>query len=552
MSSEITEEVNSDEKPTKENPSPSKEKKDKKLMCDVCQSFGHKTSICPTMEDLPYFQNIPDKMDAAHLEQLDNLFITLYNQQRMTAETSNIHSCIVGDLQGFLRQRGHELARVELFGSSRNGFGANYCDLDLCLTFDNDDTGDGLNFVRVIENLREVLRGHPNIDKSSIKAVTTAKVPIVKFIYVVGTRSFQCDISLYNVLAKENTRLLRTYSMIDERVSILGFVVKNFAKFCQIGDAAKGSLSSYAYTLMTLHYLQQISPPVIPVLQELYDGEEKPEAMTDGWNTWFYDDLNNLPTVWQYLGQNKAYVAELFVGFLRYYTEKFEFENDVVCTRQIDPLSRVEKFWTVRKIAIEDPFLLDHNLGKGVSNDMATYIKIVFRLGRNHFGKYPANPNFGLLPMNAHFLYYFNIRFLTPGQAPTSGRCRYCGTIGHVMRNCEQNPKGRPLPVNQDSPRNQRRINKGNGKPEREQRNNGPTIERPRDAVSVSPAILPSKDVDSVNMRPVTDARAPVAQPGPNSAQQPRPDLNDVIGLFKQIGISPTIRSPGQVNHSDG
>lgn len=38
---------------------------------------------------------------------------------------------------------------------------------------------------------------------------------------------------------------------------------------CDIGDASRGSLSSYAYTLMVLYFLQQRNPPVIPVLQEV-------------------------------------------------------------------------------------------------------------------------------------------------------------------------------------------------------------------------------------------------------------------------------------------
>lgn len=40
-------------------------------------------------------------------------------------------------------------------------------------------------------------------------------------------------------------------------------------QMCDIGDASRGSLSSYAYTLMVLYFLQQRNPPVIPVLQEV-------------------------------------------------------------------------------------------------------------------------------------------------------------------------------------------------------------------------------------------------------------------------------------------
>ena len=66
--------------------------------------------------------------------------------------------------------------------------------------------------------------------------------------------------------------MLRTYTSIDPRVKTLGYVVKEFAKRCDIGDASRGSLSSYAYILMLIYYLQQVQPPVVPVLQEIHDG----------------------------------------------------------------------------------------------------------------------------------------------------------------------------------------------------------------------------------------------------------------------------------------
>ncbi len=64
---------------------------------------------------------------------------------------------------------------------------------------------------------------------------------------------------------------------------------------CEIGDASRGTLSSYAHTMMLIHYLQQRNPPVVPVIQELgFAGKSKPQRLVDGWNTWFITDLNAL------------------------------------------------------------------------------------------------------------------------------------------------------------------------------------------------------------------------------------------------------------------
>ena len=71
------------------------------------------------------------------------------------------------------------------------------------------------------------------------------------------------------IQAQHNTRMLATYAALDPRVQFLGYTMKVFAKRCDIGDASRGSLSSYAYILMVLYFLQQRQPPVIPVLQEV-------------------------------------------------------------------------------------------------------------------------------------------------------------------------------------------------------------------------------------------------------------------------------------------
>ena len=114
-------------------------------------------------------------------------------------------------------------------------------------------------------------------------------------------------------------------------------------------DASRGSLSSYAYTLMTIHYLQQ--KRIIPVLQEI-GLEHKKERIVDGWDTWYFDDLEALHQYWTPT-QNLDSVAQLFVGFLRYYSEIFNFEEYVICCRQFSLLKRLEKMWTGSKIAIE-------------------------------------------------------------------------------------------------------------------------------------------------------------------------------------------------------
>ena len=173
--------------------------------------------------------------------------------------------------------------------------------------------------------------------------ITGAKVPIVKLFH--KKFNIEADISLYNVLARENSAMLALYAAIDERFKVLGYLVKIFAKCCGVCDASKGSLSSYAYLLMMLYYLQQVKPPVLPVLQQLYpEGERQPEHFVEGWNAWFFtfDNISQLKRRWPLYGFNTCSVLQLWTGFLGFYAAYFEDKVRVVSVRQNDLLFKLE------------------------------------------------------------------------------------------------------------------------------------------------------------------------------------------------------------------
>ncbi|KAM5299554.1 terminal uridylyltransferase 7 isoform 5-T5 [Ctenodactylus gundi] len=297
--------------------------------------------------------------------------------------------------------------------------------------------GKGLDCVRTIEELARVLRKHSGL--RNILPITTAKVPIVKFFHL--RSGLEVDISLYNTLALHNTRLLSAYSAIDPRVKYLCYTMKIFTKMCDIGDASRGSLSSYAYTLMVLYFLQQRNPPVIPVLQEIYKGEKKPEIFVDGWNIYFFDQIDELPICWPEYGKNTESVGQLWLGLLRFYTEEFDFKEHVISIRRKSLLTTFKKQWTSKYIVIEDPFDLNHNLGAGLSRKMTNFIMKAFINGRRVFGM----PVKGLVKDHPSTMeYFFNPNVLTEGElAPNDRCCRICGKIGHFMKDCPMRRKVR-------------------------------------------------------------------------------------------------------------
>ena len=146
-------------------------------------------------------------------------------------------------------------------------------------------------------------------------------------------------------------------------------------KEAYIGDASKSSLSSYAYILMLIHYLQKVR--VLPVLQELHESDECPVLETDGWNTWFQNDPDAIKRNFTCL--NHSTTSRLWVGFLEYYSYDFNFKNAIVQIRQARPVEN--KTWDEKCMYIEDPFELSHNLARGVTSQMAEHIVHVFKPG---------------------------------------------------------------------------------------------------------------------------------------------------------------------------
>ncbi|XP_007429302.1 terminal uridylyltransferase 7 [Python bivittatus] len=417
------------------------------VVCSLCKREGHLKRDCP--EDFKKIELDPlPPLTSKFSSILDQVCIQCYKDFAPNIIEDQAREYIRQNLESFIRQE-FPGTKLNLFGSSKNGFGFKQSDLDICMTVDGLETAEGLDCIRIIEELARVLKKHSGL--RNILPITTAKVPIVKFFHV--RSGLEVDISLYNTLALHNTRLLSCYATIDPRVKYLCYTMKVFTKMCDIGDASRGSLSSYAYTLMVLYFLQQRNPPVIPVLQEIYKEPKKPEILVDGWNVYFFDRVNELSEVWSDFGKNKESIGELWLGLLRFYTEEFDFKEHVICIRRRNLLTTFKKQWTSKYIVIEDPFDLNHNLGAGLSRKMTNFIMKAFINGRRVFGtpirgfpkEYPSKME-----------YFFDPEVLTEGElAPNDRCCRICGKIGHFMKDCPMRRKLRRRHDSED-PKNQR------------------------------------------------------------------------------------------------
>jgi DNA polymerase sigma len=246
------------------------------------------------------------------------------------------------------------------FGSSKTGLSLKGGDLDLCLEMPPQDQK------KTVKRISGMLRSQ---GMEKVQALTRATVPIVKFI---DPRSgFMVDISINNTLAVHNTRLLSTYAGLDKRVSELTKCIKHWALHRNLSDAAEGTLSSYAWSILAIQHLQMEG--LIPNIQA---GKDRTFVEVDG------KEFDLTMDTEAKTNKSKASLAELVTSFFHRYSNWDWFEQ-VVSIRNGSPLTRESKGWmneepsaisiiTTKKerpgrmgahhLCIEDPFNLDHDL----------------------------------------------------------------------------------------------------------------------------------------------------------------------------------------------
>ncbi|KAI1107931.1 hypothetical protein F4804DRAFT_296366 [Jackrogersella minutella] len=184
----------------------------------------------------------------------------------------------------------------------------------------------------------------------------------------------QCDINFSAHLALQNTLLLRCYAYTDPRVRPMVLFVKHWAKARGINTPYRGSLSSYGYVLMVLHYLVNVAEPfVCPNLQQLAPPDpnlpaESLEGLTTckGRNVRFWRDEQEIQRLASegHLNQNREPLGSLLRGFFEYYAQNyvmsttnkrgFDWGRDVLSLRTHGGLlSKQEKGWIGAKTVIQ-------------------------------------------------------------------------------------------------------------------------------------------------------------------------------------------------------
>jgi hypothetical protein len=173
-----------------------------------------------------------------------------------------------------------------------------------------------------------------------------------------------------NVAALENTKMIRTYIQIDERVRELAMIIKHWTKERKINDAGiGGTISSYTWICLIVNFLQTRSPPILPALHNFRETDGKGQLSRSG----FADDIVKL----QGFGDaNKETVGQLLFHFFRLYGHEIDYEKEVISVRQGKRLLREEKGWHpgggqkegTNRLCVEEPFNIERNLGNSADD----------------------------------------------------------------------------------------------------------------------------------------------------------------------------------------
>ena len=173
----------------------------------------------------------------------------------------------------------------------------------------------------------------------------------------VGT---QCDINFSNPLAIQNTALLRCYSICDARVKPMVQYIKGWVKRRKINSSYSGTLSSYGFVLMVLHFLINVAnPPVLPNLQLTGMGVNE-DIFVERYKVSFWRDEHQIHTmaVQGRLTYNHEPLESLLRNFFHYYAATgpdvikhgFSWFHDVISLRSRGGLiPKKRKGWIAAK-----------------------------------------------------------------------------------------------------------------------------------------------------------------------------------------------------------
>eukprot|EP00842_Homolaphlyctis_polyrhiza_P003013 jgi/Hompol1/3712/HPOL_003327-RA len=334
--------------------------------------------------------NPPKALDPVSIQQLAKRMSKFYTDVMKTQQQPN-RAPFLKKVQSLI-DRDYRNCNVYMFGSSTNNLGTNSADVDMCI-----EVTDGSLSTHRVRKVHNLARTFQSAGMKDIQPIAHARVPICKFYD--PEFKLHADINVGHFLGVFNSGLLKTYTLIDPRVKPMIMIVKMWAKARDINNPATGgTVSSYAYSLMVIAYLQRAG--VIPSLQAIADPinrvvVEVPEPLQRSNRKGIqmrqvdvsYEKNLNSPALASYLATAKALsaspqaiwesekgIVSLLYGFARYFGYEHTYRDNVRITvkngNMVDVIPQQSKRNSPRSLHVEDPFELDRNCTFGARHQL--------------------------------------------------------------------------------------------------------------------------------------------------------------------------------------
>ncbi|KAI9559720.1 hypothetical protein GHT06_013725 [Daphnia sinensis] len=209
------------------------------------------------------------------------------------------------------------------------------------------------NVLAVLRRACHIISRHPDVSDSFV--VSHARIPVLKFVH--SPTGIECDLTCNNIIAVQNSKLLFALQSLDARIRPYLYALKFWAKSHRLISSPESSLSSYAFTLMAVFYLQQIDPPLIPSVESLQNAVPVEERMFCNGRNISY----RVPSVAASVNTaSETTIMDLLIGFFHYY-QNFNASEMVVCPLQ-GKLAPKTEFKDSTRSANEEVTCKDENL----------------------------------------------------------------------------------------------------------------------------------------------------------------------------------------------
>ncbi|XP_078187927.1 terminal uridylyltransferase 4 isoform X21 [Callithrix jacchus] len=309
----------------------------------------HKKNILEKQEESE-LRSLPPP-SPTHLAALSVAVIELAKEHGITDDDLRVRQEIVEEMSKVITTFLPECS-LRLYGSSLTKFALKSSDVNIDIKFPPKMNHPDL-LIKVLGILKK------NVLYVDVESDFHAKVPVV----VCRDRKsgLLCRVSAGNDMACLTTDLLTALGKMEPVFIPLVLAFRYWAKLCYIDSQTDGGIPSYCFALMVMFFLQQRKPPLLPCLL----GSWSPLTLET---------------------PNQVSLGQLWLELLKFYTLEFALEEYVICVRIRDILTRENKNWPKRRIAIEDPFSVKRNVARSLNSQLVyEYVVERFRAAYRYF-----------------------------------------------------------------------------------------------------------------------------------------------------------------------